>query len=196
MKKLRRDMRIAMLGAAAGLFSISVFLLIARIDAYYSYLADITYGPYERGVEDLGWLPVAFWHTLLSIVASLAAHRYLTTSRWSPFLLWQTIGFIVLLGWVFTLSSIVGLECLMDGNLNSRLMTEVEATSVFKYVSSVFACHVMYGSAMQAASREYLEEKPDLCESSGVLMPHRSFQKGSKGSSLLIGEKQIEGTKT
>ena len=49
MSKLREDLSIGILGAAAGLFSSSVTLLIARIDAYYTYLSRIqekTYNGY------------------------------------------------------------------------------------------------------------------------------------------------------
>jgi len=183
MSKLRAEIRVAMLGAAAGLFSISVFLLIARIDAYYTYLEEMTYSEftyYSRGVETLWWIPVAFWHVLLSIVSSLMAHRYLSTHRRSPFLLWQVIGLIVLSGWALTFSIAMGLESLMDGNTDSLeyLLSRVEFGFIAKYVSVVFACNVMYGSAIQASTREYLgEEIPNPCGGSVVIMNHRSFQK-------------------
>jgi hypothetical protein len=101
MSKLREDVRVGMLGAAGGLFSISVFLLVARVDAYYAYLSwlEVTnYATYERGVEDLWWIPISFWHVLLSAVASLLVHRYLATRQKSPFFLWQMVGIIALLG--------------------------------------------------------------------------------------------------
>jgi hypothetical protein len=180
MNKLRRDLRVGTLGAAAGLFSVSVFLLIARIDAYYTYLEDITYGPYERRVEDLSWLPVAFWHTLLSIVASLAAHRYLSSRRSTPFLLWQAVGLVVQVAWLATFVVGVTVACLMSGNTEplERMVLRLDTAFILKYVSVVFASYVLYGSVMQAASREYVEEPPAL-ESSHVL-PHRSFRKVSK----------------
>ena len=81
MNKLSEDLRIGILGAAAGLFSSSITLLIARIDTYYDYLSKIqerTYYAYER-VERLEWIPVSVWHIILSVVASLLVHRYLTT---------------------------------------------------------------------------------------------------------------------
>jgi hypothetical protein len=190
MNKLRRDIRLAMLGAAAGLFSVSVFLMAARIDAYYFYLDEITYGPYERGVENLWWLPVSFWHVLLSIVASLVAHRYLTINDWSPFVLWQAIGALVLLGWALSFSAVVALEWVASGNLSSvRLLSTIDAAYVFKFAASVFACHVLYGSALEASSREYQQHNLDNpCESPALLKTHRSFQKVAKQSSVLVDE--------
>ena len=188
MNKLRRDIRIAMLGAAAGLFSISLFLMIARIDAYYIYLNELDRGPYHSGVKELWWIPVAFWHLLLSISASLMAHRYLTSTRASsPFYLWQAIGAFVLLGWTLSLFTIVALEALMSGELNSSsLLYRIDVPSVFKFAASICAAHVMYGSAMHASSREYLEIRPyNLLEDSTVFMPHRSFQKPLKQFSLM-----------
>jgi hypothetical protein len=198
MSKLRRDVRIAMLGAAAGLFSVGVFLLFARIDAYYTYLEVRTYAPHYGGVESLWWIPVAFWHVLLSIAASLVAHRYLTSAHASAqFLLWQAIGAFVLLGWALSFFTVVALEGLMSGEINSfSLLYRIDVPSIFKFASSVFASHVMYGSAMHASSREYLEKKSDtLCDGLAELKTHRSFQKNSRPSSLLIDEKQIKGTK-
>jgi len=80
--KLSEDLRIVILGVAAGLFSSSVTLLIARVDSYYAYLSwreEIHYGPYDRGVEDLWWVPLCFWHILLSVVTCVLVHRYLAT---------------------------------------------------------------------------------------------------------------------
>ena len=163
MSKLREDIRVGMLGAAGGLFSVSVFLLVARVDAYYAYLSwleETSYATYERGVEDLWWIPVSFWHVLLSAVASLLVHRYLATGRKSPFLLWQAVGVIALLGWGLTFSVAVGLDCLMQGDMDSLeiALNTVEAGYIAKYVSAVLACNVLYGSAMQTSSRQYVEE--------------------------------------
>jgi hypothetical protein len=164
MGKLREDARVGMLGAAGGLFSISVFLLIARIDAYYTYLSrldEMSCATYERGVEDLGWIPIAFWHMLLSVVASLLVHRYLATRHKSPFLLWQVVGMITLLAWVLTFSAAVGLDCLMRGDINSlqHAISRIEVGYIAKYVSAVFACNVFYGSALQTSSRQYIERE-------------------------------------
>ncbi len=164
MSKLREDVRVGMLGAAGGLFSISLFLLVARVDAYYTYLTRLEesgYTAYEGGIEDLWWIPVAFWHVLLSVVASLSVHRYLSTRRRSPFLLWQLTGIIALLAWGLTFSIAAGLDCLMRGSIVplERAFSLVELGYVAKYVSAVFAGNVMYGSAMQAASRQYVEKE-------------------------------------
>ena len=88
MNKLSEDIRVGMLGAAAGLFAISVALLIGRVDAYYAYLAwldETHYNAYGPGVEDLWWVPVGIWHLILSVTASLLAHRHLATRLRSPF---------------------------------------------------------------------------------------------------------------
>ncbi|HEX6728461.1 MAG TPA: hypothetical protein VF074_00545 [Pyrinomonadaceae bacterium] len=199
MSKLRADFRVAMLGAASGLFSISLFLVVARVDSYYTYLEEMSPDRYVNHVENLWWLPVAFWHVLLSTVASLMAHRYLSTHRRSPFMLWQMIGLFVLLGWVLSLSTAVGLEILSLGNTNSveYLLRRVEFGFIAKYVSVVFACHAMYGSAIQAASREYPgEEFPKSREGPVVIMNHRSFKKRLKVTPASTSEKQMEELKT
>ncbi len=162
MSKLKEDLRVGILGAAAGLFSISVALLIARIDYHYKYLAwleETGYEPYCN-VEGLWWMPFAFWHILLSVVAALVAHRYLRTGLSSPFLLWQVIGLASLVGWGLTVFLVVGMECVGRGNLNSlqQLMDIVDVPNVVKYVSAVFACNVFYGSVMKASSRQYTEQ--------------------------------------
>jgi hypothetical protein len=160
MSKIREDLRIGILGAAAGLFSISVALMIARIDAYYAYLSSLQethYSMYERGVEDLAWIPASCWHILLSVVASLLVHRYLTVR--SPFLLWQVIGITSLLGWSLTFVLAVSLGCLVRGDLNP-LQHAVNSNTlgyIAKYVSAIFASNVMYGSLIQASCRQYTE---------------------------------------
>ena len=163
MSKLSEDLRIGILGAAAGLFSISVVLLIARIDTYYTYLSwleQTNYATYDKGVERLWWIPAALWHLLLSVVASLLVHRYLTVFRRSPFLLWQVIGMTSLLGWGLTLVLVVSMEAVMNGNLNSLQYTlnSGEAGYIAKYVAAAFASNVFYGSVMQASSRQYREQ--------------------------------------
>ena len=163
MSKLREDLRVGILGAAAGLFSISVALLIARIDAYYAYLSwlrEINYYPTYENVEGLWWLPVSIWHMTLSVVASLLVHRYLVSRVRSPFLLWQVIGLTSLLGWGLTLVLTLGMECVMNGSLSSLQypLRPFESENLAKYISAVFACNVFYGSVMESSSRQYTEQ--------------------------------------
>lgn len=162
MSKLKEDLRVGILGAAAGLFSISIVLLIARIDAYYTYLSWVeptNYAMYGERVERLWWVPPAFWHLILSVVASLLVHRYLTVFRRSPFLLWQVIGTTSLLGWGLTLVLVMSMEAVMNGNLNSLEYTlnSGAAGYIAKYVAAAFACNVFYGSVIQASSLQYRE---------------------------------------
>ena len=163
MSKLSEDLRVGILGAAAGLFSISVVLLIARIDAYYAYLSwfeETNYGTYDKGVERLWWLPAGYWHLLLSVVASLLVHRYLTIFTRSPFLLWQVIGIVSLLGWGLTLVVAVSIACIMHGNLYPlhETVNSGPPPYIVKYVAAAFACNVFYASVMQASSRQYMEQ--------------------------------------
>ena len=160
MSKLREDLRVGVLGAAAGLFSISVSLLIARIDAYYAYLSlldETTYNSYDRGVENLWWVPLAIWHLILSMTTSLLVHRYLATRLRSPFLLWQVVGFASLLGWGLSVLLVVSMELVMTGNMSAaeRTFNSKEIAEIAKYVSVVFACNVFYGSVMKASSSQY-----------------------------------------
>lgn len=164
MSKLREDLRVGILGTAAGLFSISVALLIARIDAWYSYLSWISgasyYTTYERGAEGLWWLPASVWHMILSIVASLMVHRYLVNRVRSPFLLWQVIGLTSLLGWGLTFVLTLGMECVANGDLSSLQysLRPFDLGNIGKYISAVFACNVFYGSMIEASSRQYTEQ--------------------------------------
>ena len=168
MSKLREDLTIGILGAAAGLFSISVTLLIARIDAYYAYLArtqEEGYRAYES-VERLTWIPISVWHIILSVVAALLVHRYLATRVRSPFMLWQLIGIASVYGWVLTLLLLVSMGCLMDGTMRSlgHLLVaddgrlSEESWLIGKYVVTVFACNVFYGSVISASSRQYVTQ--------------------------------------
>ena len=162
MRKLIEDLRIGLLGAAAGLFSSSVLLLIDRIDSYYASLA-----AYENedqfcgtsGLHELFWLPLTFSHMVMSVVASFLVHRYLSNSIRSPFLLWQTVGITTLLGWGLTGITVVVLQCLVRGNLYplEHLVTSVDWT-LAKYVSVVFACNVFYGSVIDASTRQYTQQ--------------------------------------
>lgn len=163
MSKLREDLTIGILGAAAGLFSTSIALLIARIDAYYAYLARIHeegYVNYER-VDGLTWIPVSVWHIILSVVAALLVHRYLTKRFRSPFLLWQFIGISSLFGWALTAFLVVSMSCVIEGDLYSlerlieHLLRTDDALLVAKYAATISACNVFYGSVISASSRQY-----------------------------------------
>jgi hypothetical protein len=167
MNKLKEDFRAGILGAAAGLFSISVSLMIARIDAYYAYLSwldETHYGEPYRGVETLWWVPIAVWHLILSITASLLAHRYLMHRLRSPFLLWQVIGISSLLGWGLTVLLAAGMESLMSGNLYAvqHGINSGEAAVIAKYVSVAFASNVFYASIIKASSRQYTAQFDEL----------------------------------
>lgn len=159
MNKLREDVRVVVLGAAAALFTISVVLLVARIDAYYTYLAllEETNYDYEGRVENLWWIPLSIWHLLLSVAAALLAHRYLAVSLRSPFLLWVITGTTSLLGWGLSCLLVVSVDCLMSGDLDPfvRLATSGKVIDIAKYLSTAFACIVLYGSVMKAAARQY-----------------------------------------
>ena len=159
MSKLRRDLRLAMAGACSGLFSVSVFLVGARVVTYYEYLRLRELDGYEtpyRQVEDLWWVPVVVWHVILSIVASLLMHRYLTKSRASIFLRWQAIGSVVLAAWGLTLFLAVGMECLIRGNTTPvhQFFDMFKLVPVTQFVAAVFASNVLYGSAVQVAATE------------------------------------------
>jgi hypothetical protein len=163
MSKLREDLSIGLLGVAAGLFSTSITLLIARIDTYYAYLSRIqeeeTYYAFET-VQRLEWIPVSVWHIILSVVASLLVHRYLTTHLRSPFLLWQVVGITSLFGWALTALLVVSMGCVIEGDLNSleHLVNSEKALQIAKYAATVSACNVFYGSVMSASSRQYVEQ--------------------------------------
>lgn len=160
MGKPWKDVRAAFAGMCCGLFSVSVFLLAARVDSYYEYLRwleETRYSErYDRGVESLWWVPLALWHAVLSIVASLLMHRYLTSYRVSTFLRWQAIGVVTLLGWVLTGVLALTIDCLMEGDLSSLeyKLSYIHYDRVAKFVAIVFASNVLYGSALQAALHE------------------------------------------
>jgi hypothetical protein len=164
MKKLRTDARVALAGVCCGLFSSSVFLLAARVDSYYAYLRvrnEIDYaGDYFRGVEDLWWVPVVTWQMVLSMLASLLMHRYLAGNRVSPFLRWQAIGMVALIGWGLTIFTGVGLGCLVRGDTMSMeyLLRSVKFGGVAQFIATVFASNVLFGTAIQAASSEEIRD--------------------------------------
>jgi hypothetical protein len=160
--KLSEDLRIGILGATAGLFSSSITLLIARIDTYYTYLSRLhegTYDAYER-VDRLEWIPISVWHIILSVVASLLIHRYLTNHLRSPFLLWQLIGMTSLSGWVLTAFLVVSMRCVIEGDLSclQYLIKPDDALLIAKYAATVSTCNVLYASVISASSRQYLAQ--------------------------------------
>ena len=164
MSKLRRDLSLAVAGACSGLFSVSVFLLAARVVAYYDYLRFLKINEYEAShyqVEDLWWVPVVVWHVILSIVASLLMHRYLPASRTSTFLRWQAIGFVVLAAWGFTAFLAVGMECLIRGNTTpvEQFYDMFKLVPVAQFVAVIFASNVLYSSAVQIAATEKVSEE-------------------------------------
>jgi len=165
MNKLRRDLKVALAGMCCGLFSASVFLLAARIDRYYAYLRWDQEHAYpetwERGVEDLWWVPMVTWHVVLTIAASFLMHRYLATNRVSPFLRWQAIGLVALIGWALSISIAFGLGCLIHGNTAEveRLLRSAPLAFIAQFTATIFASNVLYGSAIQAATSEDIHER-------------------------------------
>ena len=159
MKKLREDLSIALLGAAAGLFSSTIMLFLYRIDAYYTYLSSPEETGYLSELRELWWIPPTFWHMVLSVVAACLVHRYLKNQLKSPFILWQVVGFTAILGWVLTIFFAFSLDCLMRGNLDSLEyeLTPEKLAALAKTSSASFACNVFYGSVINAASRQYSE---------------------------------------
>lgn len=166
MNKLSEDLRIGILGAAAGLFSTSITLLIARIDAYHTHLSRIgeeTYSVYEA-VDRLEWVPISVWHIILSVVASLLVHRYLSTRVKAPFLLWQVVGISSLFGWALTAFLVVSIGCVMEGDLNclehflGHLMKPDDTLRIAKYAATVSTCNVFYASVISASSRQYVAQ--------------------------------------
>lgn len=163
MRKLTEDLRIALLGATAGLFSSSVLLLIERIDTYYASLAKIENEDQFCGTNfllELWWIGPTFLHMMLSVVASFVVHRYLTNRIRSPFLLWQTVGITTVFGWGLTLFLVAGLQCVIHGNLDplQHLPSSTALANLAKYGSVIFACNVVYGSVINASSRQYAEQ--------------------------------------
>jgi hypothetical protein len=160
--KLREDLRVGVLGAAAGVFSVSAFLLAARVDSYYEYLnwLEITeFSRYERRVEDLWWIPILLVQVSLSILAAVVVHRYLATRVRAPFLLWQVIGAGSLLGWGLLIFLAFSVDLVMRGNLDSvdHAFRLIDFANLAKYIAALVACHVFYGSLIKAAARQYAE---------------------------------------
>ena len=59
-----------------------------------------------------------------------------------------------------TILLVLSLVCVMEGDLDplEHLVNRTNWPLVAKYVSTVFACNVFYGSVMQGSSRHYLEQ--------------------------------------
>ena len=171
MSKLRRDLRLALAGAGSGLFSVSVFLLLARVVAYYEYLGPGDFIGYETRydrVEDLWWVPLVAWHVILSIVATLLMHRYPATSRASTFLRWQVIGLVALAAWGLTLFLAAGTNCLMLGNTRpiALILDRFKPVPVAQFVAAVFASNVLYGTAVHVAATQSEETRANQVEDS------------------------------
>ena len=171
MSKLRRDLSVVLAGACCGLFGVSVFLLADRVNSYYAYLGWLQESHsefrYDRGVEDLSWVPLVLCHMVLSVTAALMVHRYQANSRVSPFLRWQAIGLVSLFGWGATILAIVGAETLMSGRLPVLgNLSWIKLIGVAQFIAAVFASNVLFGSAVQAASsdatREHNQARPSV----------------------------------
>ncbi|HKO62124.1 MAG TPA: hypothetical protein VJV03_13250 [Pyrinomonadaceae bacterium] len=165
MKNLTDDIKAAFLGATGGLFSFSVFLLVARVDSYYAYLScqrENNYADFCGNAENLLWTPLCVWHVLLSVVASLMVHHYLPALRNSPFLLWQTVGITTGVGWLLSFCIAVGLDCMMNGQLRpiEHALMSAPYGDLAKYISVALACNVLFGSAMLAATTRHVAEDP------------------------------------
>ena len=89
-------------------------------------------------------------------------HRYLPTLRNTPFLLWQTVGITTLFGWLLSFCVVVGLDCLMSGQIGpvERALTSAKFGDPAKYISVGLACNVLFGSALLASSTRYVVEDP------------------------------------
>jgi hypothetical protein len=159
MNKPRRDLKVALAGMCCGLFSASVFLLAARIERYYAYLR--SYHETYQGVEDLWWVPMVTWHVVLTIAASFLMHRYLASNRVLPFLRWQAIGLVALIGWALSISIGLGLGCLIHGSTAAieNLLRSENLAFIAQFTATIFASNVLYGSAIQAASSEDIHER-------------------------------------
>lgn len=162
MSKVRRDLRVALAGACSGLFSVSLFLLGARVVAYYDYLRFREFSHYATRydtIEDLWWVPIVVWQVVLASLSALLMHRYLPASRASIFLRWQAIGLVALVGWGLTVFIVVGMECLIRANLNpiEQAYNMFKFADVAQFVAAVFASNVLYGSAIQAAAENLNE---------------------------------------
>ena len=163
MSKLREDLSIVLLGAAAGLFSSTITVLINHIDMYYAYLSAIDRSDrfyHERELRELWWILPTFWHVVLSILAACLVHRYLKNSFKSPFLLWIVVGTAAMFGWVLTFVVATGLQVVINGDLNAleNAFTPEKLSDIARFASAIFAGNVVYSSVINAASRQYVEQ--------------------------------------
>ena len=163
MSRLRADFRTAMLGAFAGLFTFSVFLLVDRVEVYYEYRAHLNtedYAHYAHWVQDLRWMPFAFWHVLMFVLSTFITHRYFADLRDSPFLLWQLVGIGALCAWGLSALSIITLDALMHGRARDleTLARDIDFLYVAKFFASVFAANVACASFLHSAARQYAQD--------------------------------------
>lgn len=167
MTKLRADLRIATLGAFAGLFTFSFFLLADRVDVYYDHLAALradNYNDYQHTAQNLWWMPLAFWHVLLFVLSGFVVHRYFADLRDSPFLLMQLVGIGALCGWVLTPAVAVAIEALMHNRLDlEQLSSRADLLYAAKFFAAVFAANTVCASFVHSAARLYAprDGRPD-----------------------------------
>ena len=171
MTKLRADFRTGMLGAFAGLFTFSVFLLADRVVVYHELMTRLTEweGCYGAAVENLWWMPVSLWHVLMFVLSSFVAHRYFARRVASTFLLWQLIGLAAFCAWGLTFSTVIAIDALMYPGkpFFARLMDIADVPYVAKFIATVAASNVLYASFIQSAARQYAEEGGQRAAGSG-----------------------------
>jgi hypothetical protein len=167
MSLLRADYRTGALGAFAGLFTFGVFLLADRVDVYYAYRAcmnTVNYSDCSRGVQDLWWMPLAFWHVLMFVLSSFVVHRYFADLRDSPFLLWQLVGIGALCAWGLSAASVFTLDTIMRGLEfdYDRLPGGRDLLYAAKFFAAVFAANTACASLLHSAARQYAP-RPEPC---------------------------------
>ena len=162
MNSLRADFRTAVLGAFAGLFTFSFFLLADRVGVYYDYLACLelnNYADCPESVARLWWLPFALWHVLLFVLAAFVAHRYFAALRDSPFLLWQLVCVFALLAWAMSVSTVFVTGALMRGaEFDYDQLRGIDFQHVAKFLAAVFAANTLCASFLHSAARQYAPE--------------------------------------
>lgn len=165
MSKLRTDLRIAALGAFAGLFTISFFLLVDRVDMHYNYRACVETESYltcAHSVQNLWWLPLVFWHVLLFVVSAFVVHRYFADFSDSPFLLVQLVGIGAFCGWALSVASFCTLDALTRASDFNIWILLHRSNQLFaaKFFASVFAANTACASLLHSAARLYAPNSP------------------------------------
>lgn len=165
--------RAVLLGAIGGLFSSAIYLMAYRAEEY---LAELDYQKQlaldalnPNGVticrmsilNPLWWVDASIWHIILFVVASLLVHRYFSKRMNSVFLLWQSIGLMVIVGWGLT----VLFGIILDGYLAKGvfpldkifegIISTSNQRSAFKFVALILGINVIYGTLMQLAAKHY-----------------------------------------